>query len=195
MQEIYGDSLEPSREHLTSLLIPVVKELGLDLNDPEYADTPRRWASMLWEFRKKSGEVPNLKAFDNDGYTGAVHDACEVHSLCGHHFGYINGTVHMSYIPDKLLLGLSKLSRIADFYARQPTTQEYMTQEIAECIQMVTNAKGVAVRVEAKHTCKSARGIAKQFGKMKTTVLLGAFMDDEKSRQEFLSYVESGYDP
>lgn len=185
--------LQASPESIAPHLAKVLKSLGVDLTDPEFKDTPMRWARMLWEFRPKTGDIPNIKVFLNKGYEGLVHDACEFASICGHHMGHISGVVHMAYIPDKYLLGLSKLSRIADFYARQPTTQEYLTQNIADYIQTATGAKGVAVRVEAKHTCKSARGIAKQFGKMKTTVLKGAFLEDGRTREEFLSYVESGY--
>ena len=178
-----------SIELLELKLSTVLAEMGVDLLDEETRDTPKRWAKVLAEFSTKPPMVPNVKAFPNKGYSGMVYDRCEIYSLCSHHMLPVVGVAHMAYLPTNHVLGLSKLSRIADHFARQPTTQEWLTQTIAEYIQAMVNPKGVAVRIEAKHLCKCSRGIGKQEGMMGTTVLLGAFMNDQATREEFLSYV------
>lgn len=178
-------------ENMAHHLAIVLEEMGIDLHDPQTCDTPIRWAKVLAEFGVKDADVPNLKSFPNEGkgtYSGLVYDRCELYSLCSHHMLPVIGTAHIAYIPAERVLGLSKLSRIADHFARQPTMQEMLTQDIADYIEAQASPKGVAVFIEAKHLCKCMRGIAKQEGLMATTVLRGAFLEKDKARQEFEFY-------
>ena len=109
--------------------------------------------------------------------------------MCEHHMLPFIGTCHVGYLPSGKVIGLSKIARIVDMFARRLQIQEQMTQEIAEAIQKVTGAKGVGVLVEAKHLCMMMRGVEKQNSSMKTSVMLGSFRSDVKTRTEFLNLV------
>ena len=113
------------------------------------------------------------------------------YSICEHHFLPFVGKAHVAYIPRERVVGISKLARTVDFYARQPQIQERMTRQIAELIQRELNPKGVAVVLEATHSCMTIRGIKKQGSVMCTTQLLGLFKTSEKTRAEFMATIHS----
>ena len=111
----------------------------------------------------------------------------EFSSHCEHHMAPMIGRVHLAYLPDKRLAGISKLVRVVEAYAHRLQVQERFTSEIAQCIDTALQPRGVAVMVEAQHQCMTTRGVNKPAVKMVTTELLGAFLDDERLRDEFLN--------
>ncbi|MCH1550997.1 MAG: GTP cyclohydrolase I FolE, partial [Pseudomonadales bacterium] len=111
----------------------------------------------------------------------------ELYSMCEHHLLPFIGRAHVGYIPDGKVLGLSKIARIVDMFARRLQIQEELTYQIANAVKEVTNANDVGVIVEAKHMCMMMRGVEKQNSKMKTSAMLGAFRDDPSTRTEFLN--------
>ena len=115
----------------------------------------------------------------------------ELYSLCEHHLLPFIGRAHVAYLPDKKVLGLSKIARIVDMYARRLQIQENLTRQIADSVLKVTGAKGVAVVIEAKHLCMMMRGVEKQNSRTITSALRGVFRDDGKTREEFLHLAHS----
>ncbi len=115
----------------------------------------------------------------------------EVYSLCEHHLAPFFGKAHVAYIPDGKIVGLSKLARVVEIYARRLQVQERLTQQVAHAIQDVLQPRGVAVVVEASHLCMMMRGVEKQNSSTVTSCLLGLFRKDERTRAEFLDLVRS----
>jgi GTP cyclohydrolase I len=119
----------------------------------------------------------------------------EFYSLCEHHMLPIMGRAHVAYIPDGKVLGLSKIPRIVDMYARRLQVQERMTRQIADFLSELLEPKGVAVVVEALHLCMSMRGIKKQDARMTTSAMHGGFRTNVATRQEFLDNISRGAKP
>jgi len=113
----------------------------------------------------------------------------ELYSLCEHHLLPFIGKAHVAYIPTGKVLGLSKVARIVDMFARRLQIQENLTRQIAEAVQSVTGAAGVAVVIEARHMCMMMRGVEKQNSTMLSSVMLGAFRDSPATRSEFLGLI------
>lgn len=171
--------------------------LGYDWqNDPNMEGTPRRVAKMyLNEVTKGTYDPePKVTSFDNQqGYDGIVFQGnISIKSLCSHHMQPFIGKCHIAYIPDPegKVIGLSKLNRICDYFARRPQLQEQLTQQIHSYIDKVTvKNKGVAVLIEAQHMCVSLRGIEHD-STMKTAKLSDCFLDDRSlSRDEFYRFI------
>ena len=114
----------------------------------------------------------------------------EYYSLCEHHILPFFGQVHVAYIPDRRIIGLSKIPRIVDMYARRLQIQERFTRQIAEELDRLISPLGVAVAVEGKHMCMCMRGVQKQNGVMKTNALIGVFKDEDSARAEFFSTIK-----
>ncbi len=129
----------------------------------------------------------NQAIFKSDMSEMIVVKNIELYSLCQHHLLPFIGKCHVAYIPEGNVIGLSKVARIVDVYAQRLQLQEQLTQQIAEAICAVTQAKGVGVIIEAKHLCMMMRGVEKQNSVMATSVMLGNFRSDERTRSEFLS--------
>ena len=172
--------------------------LGFDWrSDPNSADTPRRVAKAFVNDLAAGcyNEPPNITTFDNvDQYDGLVFQGnIKTNSFCSHHHLPFIGQTHVAYIPGKegQVIGLSKLNRIVEWYARRPQVQENLTMQIHKYIDEVcVDNKGVAVLVSANHTCAGLRGI-KHDSTMKTARMSGAFLDKEdiNTRQEFYDFV------
>jgi GTP cyclohydrolase IA len=113
-------------------------------------------------------------------------------SHCEHHIAPIIGKAHIAYIPDKRVVGISKLARLLDIYAKRRQTQEVMTAQIADILQEVLQPKGVAVLVDAKHQCMTTRGVHKTETATVTSRMIGAFKEDPRTRGEFMSLIGSG---
>jgi GTP cyclohydrolase I len=146
-------------------------------------DTPRRVARMYEEFFNP--EEPKITVFDSQGYDQMVIDKdIPFYSFCEHHMIPFFGTVKIGYIPDKKIIGLSKLARIVSYFSRRLNTQEYLTKNIADYIQNKINPLGVGVVIRGRHLCKEMRG-AKTTGEMITSELKGDFRNIEV-REEFL---------
>jgi GTP cyclohydrolase I len=176
--------------------------LGFDFrNDPNSIDTPRRVAKAIVN-DICSGcftPPPNITAFDNvDQYDGIVcQNNIKMTSICAHHWLPFTGTAHVAYIPSKTgkVIGLSKLNRIVDWFARRPQVQENLTIQIHNFVNDVCkDNQGVAVMIEANHTCCALRGI-KHDSSMRTAKMSGAFLDNnDNSRSEFYKFVEFSKD-
>lgn len=172
--------------------------LGFDWrNDPNSDNTPLRVAKAFVNDLAAGCycEPPKITAFDNiDKYDGIVcQNNIEVVSLCSHHHLAFTGVAHVAYIPSKngKVIGLSKLNRIVEFFARRPQVQENLTMQISKYVDQVCDGnKGTAVVIEANHTCCSIRGVG-HHSTMRTARMTGAFLDNkDQSRSEFYKFVE-----
>ena len=171
--------------------------LGIDWeNDPNSSDTPRRVAKAFVNDLAQGCYVdaPKITAFDNlDSYDGVVFQGnIDVKSFCSHHHLPFIGYAHVAYIPspDGKVIGLSKLNRIVEYFARRPQVQENLTMQIHDYINEVCEGnKGVAVMVGAKHMCACVRGV-RHDSTMMTSKLSGAFKDDHAARNEFYRFVD-----
>ncbi len=174
----------------------ILISIGEDPDREGLVQTPKRVAQMLTELT--TGYHDDLKTLVN----GAIFhvDYAEMvvvlnidfSSLCEHHLLPFFGKVHVAYIPDGRVIGLSKLPRIVEMYARRLQMQERMTVEIANALQRILNPRGVAVIVEAKHLCSMIRGVKKINAQMQTKSMLGIFKQDTIVRNEFLSLLTRG---
>jgi GTP cyclohydrolase I len=171
----------------------IIAALGEDPNREGLRDTPKRAATameFLTQGYKQSVEtIVNGALFNSDNDEMVVVKNIELYSLCEHHLLPFIGKCHVAYMPKGKILGLSKIARIVDLHARRLQVQENLTKEIANTIADVTGAKGVAVIIEAQHLCMMMRGVEKQNSIMSTSVMLGLFREDHRTRAEFLSLV------
>lgn len=163
--------------------------LGRDIREPGLRDTPRRVAAAYAELLSR--EPVALTTFPNDaGYDElVVVREIPFHSLCMHHLLPFHGVAHVAYLPGERIIGLSKLARVVELFARDLQLQERLTMQIASCLQQHLQPKGVGVVLEAEHLCMSLRGVQKTGTRTTTSALLGLLRDDARTRQEFLALV------
>ena len=178
---------------LDSLFHDILIGIGEDPAREGLLDTPKRAAKAMQYlchgYQTSLEEVVNGALFASDNDEMVMVKDVELYSLCEHHLLPFIGKAHVAYIPTGKVLGLSKVARIVDMYARRLQIQENLTRQIAEAVQQVTSAAGVAVVVEAKHMCMMMRGVEKQNSVMSTSVMLGAFRESSNTRQEFLQLI------
>lgn len=171
----------------------IIEQIGEDLTRDGLKDTPTRAAKAMQYltrgYNQSLDEVVNNALFPSDNSEMVLVKDIELYSLCEHHLLPFIGKAHVAYIPDGKVLGLSKIARIVDMYARRLQIQENMTKEIAEAIMNVTNAKGVGVVIEAQHMCMMMRGVEKQNASMKTSMMLGIFRSRPETRAEFMALI------
>jgi GTP cyclohydrolase I len=169
----------------------IIEAVGENLDRPGLRDTPERaakaFAFLNRGYQQTVDEVVNEALFPSQSSEMVVVQNIELYSLCEHHLLPFIGKCHVAYIPTGRVLGLSKVARIVDMYARRLQIQESLTTEIAETVRSVTDAAGVGVIIEAKHMCMMMRGVEKQNSVMKTSAMLGSFQSDQKTRDEFLA--------
>ena len=165
--------------------------LGADVQDESLRETPRRVAHSLAEML--TPQPFEATTFPNDeGYDELViARSIPFHSLCEHHVLPFFGKANVAYIPNNRIVGLSKLPRIVDVYARRLQVQERMTEQIAQALTDILEPRGVGVVIEALHLCMMMRGVQKQNSKTITSAVRGAFRDDYKTRDEFLRLAHS----
>ncbi len=169
--------------------------IGEDSKRQGLQKTPHRVAKMYKEVTR--GYDMDAKGIINNAIFDVAYDEMvvvaniEYYSLCEHHMLPFFGVVHVGYIPDGKVLGLSKIPRIVDMYACRLQVQENMTRQIADTIQELLNPKGVGVVIEGKHMCMMMRGVQKDQAKMMTSTLLGEFRESLKTRDEFLTLIRS----
>ena len=171
----------------------LLESIGEDPKREGLAKTPFRAAKafefMTQGYHKKIDDIVNGAIFSSNNDEMVIVKDIELYSLCEHHLLPFFGRAHVGYIPNGKIIGLSKIARIVDMYARRLQVQENLTNEIAHTLQDVTRATGVAVVIEAKHLCMMMRGVEKQNSMMKTSCLLGAFRHEDSTRKEFLSLI------
>ncbi len=173
----------------------ILEAVGEDPMREGLLRTPHRAAKAM-EFLTQ-GYTQDLSKLVNDAVFSTSNNEMvivrdiELYSLCEHHLLPFLGKAHVAYLPNGKVIGLSKIPRIVDMFARRLQIQEKLTQQIGNCIQEVTDAKGVAVVVEAKHLCAMMRGVQKQNSSMTTSMMLGRFRDDPRTRQEFLTLIRN----
>lgn len=167
----------------------LLKALGYDLADEVLKDTPRRVASGFADM--VTPVEFEMTTFPNEGYDELiVARGIHFHSLCMHHMLPFVGVAHVGYLPDDRIVGLSKLARVVEHYARDLQVQERLTAQIAGCLQETLAPKGVGVVLEAEHLCMSLRGVQKPGTRTVTSALHGLLRDDPRTRQEFLALVQ-----
>ena len=163
------------------------------LDEKGTRDTPAR-AAKAFEFLTKGYSedvktVVNGAIFETNNDEMIIVKDIEMYSLCEHHLLPFFGKCHVGYLPNKKIIGLSKIARIVDVYARRFQVQENLTKQIAEDVLKYTEGIGVGVVIEAKHLCMMMRGVAKQNSVMKTSCMLGAFRNNPSTRSEFLNLI------
>ncbi|MBH8578540.1 GTP cyclohydrolase I FolE [Halomonas pacifica] len=171
----------------------IILGLGEDPEREGLRDTPKRAAKAM-QFLTRGYEqsletLVNGAVFESETDEMVLIKDIELYSLCEHHLLPFIGKCHIAYLPSGKVLGLSKFARIVDMYARRMQIQENLTRQIAEAVQQVTQARGVAVVIEAKHMCMMMRGVEKQNSSMTSSVMLGAFRENAPTRQEFLTLI------
>lgn len=171
----------------------IIKACGENACREGLIDTPERaakaFAYLTRGYQQNLAEVVNGALFESDNSEMVLIKNIELYSLCEHHLLPFIGKVHVAYIPSGKVLGLSKVARIVDMYARRLQIQENLTKQIADSISEITGAAGVGVVVEAQHMCMMMRGVEKQNGVMKTSMMLGLFRSNSSTRSEFLSLI------
>ncbi|MDO8843385.1 MAG: GTP cyclohydrolase I FolE [Methylicorpusculum sp.] len=171
----------------------IIKAIGEDVNREGLIDTPAR-AAKAFKFlnngyEKNLDEVLNGAIFQADTEDMVIVKDIELYSLCEHHLLPFIGKCHVGYLPKGKVLGLSKVARIIDMYARRLQIQEKLTKQIADAIETAIGARGVAVVIEAKHLCMMMRGVEKQNSVMTTSVMTGIFREEISTRSEFLNLI------
>jgi len=173
----------------------IIAAVGEDVERDGLKDTPERAAAALRFLTQGYGqsveEIVNDALFETDNDEMIIVKDIELYSLCEHHLLPFIGKCHVAYIPSGKIVGLSKVARIVDMFARRLQVQERLTKQIAETMLQITGGWGVGVIIEAKHLCMMMRGVEKQNSVMTTSVMLGGFRADRATRSEFLSLVQS----
>lgn len=172
----------------------IISALGEDLSRAGLKDTPKRAAKAM-EFLTRGyhqdiDEVINDALFPSDSEEMVIVKSIELYSMCEHHMLPFIGKCHVAYLPKGKVIGLSKIARIVDIFARRLQIQENLTKEIAETIVNKTGAGGAGVIIEAQHMCMMMRGVEKQNSVMTTSCMLGAFRNSQSTRMEFLSLID-----
>ena len=184
---------EPNQKKIAKLVRELLVELGEDPEREGLKKTPMRVAKSLsfltQGYRQKVKTVVNGAYFTSGTNHMVILKDIELYSLCEHHMLPFFGKCAIGYISKGKVLGVSKLARIVDMFARRLQIQERMTEEIANAIMKEAGAEGVGVVIRAKHLCMMMRGVEKQNSEMTTSAVLGTFRSDERVRQEFLSLI------
>ena len=187
--EGYEPEEQASLQRVACHVEGMLTELGLDLEDPNLVETGIRVAKMYAEMFHglKEGNEPTITTFPNDdGYSGMVMEThIPFYSMCSHHLVPFYGHAHMAYVPNGSLVGLSKLPRILEFYAKRPQLQERLTEQVISFLEEKLDPKGAIVVIEARHLCVEMRGVKKP-GAMTVTSAIRGIFHKRPIREEFL---------
>jgi GTP cyclohydrolase I len=193
-QRLSGDGnglAEKNFDRIATAYRELLDAVGEDVDREGLRRTPDRAARalefMTQGYRQDLEEIINGAVFESSASEIILVKDIELYSLCEHHLLPFIGRAHVAYIPSGKVIGLSKVARIVDVFARRFQIQENLTTQIAESLMRCLEPSGVAVVVEAKHLCMMMRGVEKQNSVMKTSCLLGVFKEDARTRSEFLS--------
>ena len=182
-----------NKERVAELVRELLIEIGEDPDREGLLKTPRRVAESLafltTGYKQSTDAVINSAVFPSQANNMIIARNIEVYSLCEHHLLPFIGKCHVAYMPSGKIIGLSKVARIVDLYARRLQVQENLTYQIAHGLENVLKAAGVAVVIEAQHLCMMMRGVEKQNSVMKTSCLLGTFRESSSTRAEFFSLI------
>src|SRR5215211_2166813 len=186
-----SDRPVPDRRRAEAAARELLRALALDVDAESTRETPRRMVEVYAELLSPSSFNPTT--FPNDGGYDelVVARGIPFNSLCEHHLLPFVGVAHVGYLPGERILGLSKLARVVDFFARNVQVQERLTTQIARWLENELSPKGVGVVLEAEHMCMSLRGVQKAGSSTVTSALYGAVRDDQRTRQEFLALTGS----
>ncbi|NLV44003.1 MAG: GTP cyclohydrolase I FolE [Candidatus Hydrogenedentes bacterium] len=180
-------------ERVSALVRELLMEIGEDPDREGLLKTPERYAKALKfltnGYHQDIDAIINNAIFEAESNNMIIMRDIELYSMCEHHMLPFFGRAHVGYIAKKKVIGLSKIARIVDFYARRLQIQERLTAQIARALMDHTKAEGVGVVLECKHLCTMMRGVEKQNSIMTTSSVLGSFHDDEITRQEFLQLI------
>lgn len=195
---ILDDDPAQASPRLAELVSQILEELGEDIGREGLLKTPGRVARamqfMVSGRQQDPEEVINAALFECDNDEMVIERDIDFFSLCEHHMLPFFGVCHVAYLPGGKVIGLSKIARIVDVFARRLQIQERMTREIADCLDEHLKPKGVAVVIEAFHMCLAMRGVQKPNAKTITSAMVGAFKTDIRTRTEFLSLIH-GHSP
>jgi GTP cyclohydrolase I len=177
----------------SKLYADLLTNLGEDVSRDGLIKTPGRAAKAM-EFLTKGynenlEDIVNEAVFDSDNDEMVIVKDIEMYSLCEHHLLPFVGKVHVGYLPQGKVIGLSKIARITDMYARRLQIQENLTKQIAEAVETATGAAGVGVVIEAQHFCMMMRGVEKQNSSTISSMMLGTFRENPRTREEFLNLI------
>jgi GTP cyclohydrolase I len=191
---VSGEQDRPSRVEAEAAVRTLIRWAGDDPTREGLQKTPERVVKSYEEFfegyRHDPEEILRTTFEETEGYDEmVVLKDIDFHSHCEHHMVPITGKAYVAYLPDKRVIGISKLARVVEAYARRLQIQEKMTAQIANAINDVLKPRGVAVIIEAEHQCMTTRGVHKPGVSMVTSTMLGAFRDDALTRREFLAIV------
>ena len=171
----------------------IMDALGEDVSRDGIVKTPMRAAKAMQflteGYHQTLDEVINNAIFESDNDQMVILKDIEFYSLCEHHLLPFIGKCHIAYLPKGKVIGLSKLARITNMFARRLQIQENLTHQIAHAVESAVDARGVGVVIEAKHMCMMMRGVQKQSSLMQTSMMLGSFRTDERTRSEFLRLI------
>lgn len=172
----------------------IIENVGEDLGRHGLKDTPHRAAEAMKfltrGYTQDVNEIVNGALFPTTSNEMVIVKNIELYSLCEHHLLPFIGKCHVAYLPADTVIGLSKIARIVDMFARRLQIQEHLTQQIAETMLDITGARGVGVIIESQHMCMMMRGVEKQNSVMTTSCMLGAFREKQTTRSEFLSLID-----
>lgn len=182
-------------DKLESLYRSIISDIGEDPGREGLLDTPARAAKALQYltrgYHQSIDEVVNNAIFESDNDQMILVKDIELYSLCEHHMLPFIGKCHVAYIPTGKVIGLSKIARIVDMFARRLQIQENLTKQIADTLMEAIQPAGVGVIIEAQHLCMMMRGVEKQNSSMTTSMMLGTFLNHDRTRSEFLRLVRS----
>ena len=183
--------LPPPDTSIADRMAVILRELGEDPSRDGLLRTPERSEKALRfltsGYKANVAEIVNGALFDVEYDEMVIVKDIEFYSLCEHHMLPFFGKIHVAYLPKGKVLGLSKIPRIVDAFARRLQVQERLTQQVAEAIEEITNPRGVGVICEAQHFCMMMRGVEKQGSSTVTSAMLGSFRHRRETREEFLS--------
>jgi GTP cyclohydrolase I len=190
----HEDASDPDFEHL---ITGILTRIGEDPGREGLLKTPHRvakaWHFLTRGYHQNIEEVLNGAIFEEEYNEMVIVKDIDYYSMCEHHLLPFFGKCHVAYIPNKKIVGLSKIPRIVDVFAQRLQVQERMTQQIADALQQALQPMGVAVVCEGRHMCMMMRGVQKQNSVATTSEMLGAFRSNSKTREEFLRLINTGF--
>ena len=194
LQAIAGNELSNKHNRIAELVRELLLELGEDAKREGLVKTPERVAESLKflvsGYKEDVHSTIDSALFQVECNEMVIVKDIEFYSLCEHHLLPITGKAHIGYLPNGQVIGLSKMARVVDIFARRLQVQERMTNQIADSLMKYLNATGVGVVVEAVHYCMVMRGVQKQNSKTVTSAMLGSFREDQRTRTEFMELIK-----